>query len=75
MIELGCGGGGLCALAGAHICRRFTATDGSPQALELLRRNLRSNAPAFICERVGVQQLEWSNASQIKALQVCALRQ
>lgn len=62
----------MCAIAGAHTCRRFTATDGSPQALELLRENLRSNAHAFICERVAVQRLAWSDDAQIRALQARA---
>ena len=70
MVELGSGGGGLCAVAGAHTCRSFTATDGSPQALDLLRQNLRSNAHSFICERVVVQRLAWSDSAQIRAVQV-----
>ena len=70
VVELGCGGAGLCAVAGAHTCRRFTATDGSPQALDLLRQNLRSNAHSFIYERVGVQRLAWGDSAQIRAVQV-----
>ena len=61
MVELGCGGGGLCAMAAARTCRHYTATDGSPEAVRLLRGNLRANAAQFICERVACQRLAWGN--------------
>ncbi len=63
MVELGCGGGGLCAMAAAHTCRHFTATDGSPEAVRLLRKNLRANAAQFICERVACRRLAWGDAT------------
>lgn len=68
MVELGCGGGGLCAMAGAKTCRYYTATDGSPAAVKLLRANLRANAAHFIRERVACCRLAWGNiaaASQV----------
>ena len=68
MVELGAGGGGLCAMAGARTCRRFTATDGSPDAVSLLRANLRANGALFIRERVACRRLRWGDVAA--ALQV-----
>jgi len=62
VVELGAGGGGLCAMAGARTCRRYVATDGSPDAVALLRANLRANAALFIRERVACRRLRWGDA-------------
>ena len=72
MVELGCGAGGLCAMVGARVCRRYTATDGSPAAMRLLHANLRANAAQIICERVVCRQLAWGErvaAAQVRLWQ------
>ena len=65
VVELGSGGGGLCAMAAARTCRRYTATDGSPDAVALLRANLRANAALFMRERVASCRLRWGDAAAV----------
>ncbi len=44
MLEIGSGGNPAVAFAALRHCRRIVATDGSPEALRLLERNVRANA-------------------------------
>ena len=44
MLEIGSGGSPAVAFAALRHCRRIVATDGSPEALRLLERNVCANA-------------------------------
>lgn len=44
ILEIGSGGNPAVAFAALRHCRRVVATDGSPQALRLLERNMCTNA-------------------------------
>lgn len=48
----------------------MACTDGSPEALRLLARNLSANSAKFLAERVLLRQLTWGDARHIAALQV-----
>ena len=55
--ELACGPAALPSLAVLRWCRRVVATDESPAALGLLRRNAAANGLLFVIERLRLQQL------------------
>ena len=44
VLEIGSGGNPVVAFAALRHCRRLVATDGSPEALRLLERNICANA-------------------------------
>ncbi len=48
----------------------MVCTDGSPEALRLLARNLSANSAKFLAERVLLRQLAWGDVRHIAALQV-----
>ena len=74
VVELGAGGGALCAMAAATTCRHYTATDGSPAAVSLLRANLRANAAQFIRERVACCRLLWGDIAAASQVTDCGFR-
>eukprot|EP00887_Chlorella_sp_A99_P007498 scaffold2.g7498.t1 len=57
VVELGCGGAALPSLAALRWARWVVATDGSPAALALLRRNAAANGPLFVIERLRLHRM------------------
>ena len=60
ILEVGSGGNPAVAFAALRHCRRVVATDGSPQALRLLKRNVCTNARS-----VGMHHLPCRHSSEL----------
>eukprot|EP00933_Yihiella_yeosuensis_P015221 TRINITY_DN13350_c0_g1_i2.p1 TRINITY_DN13350_c0_g1~~TRINITY_DN13350_c0_g1_i2.p1 ORF type:complete len:332 (+),score=44.27 TRINITY_DN13350_c0_g1_i2:45-1040(+) len=68
LLELGCGVG-LMSLFAASQGAQVTATDGSPRALRIARKNAEANLPeSMFWSRLTFRQLQWEKAQSVEAL-------
>eukprot|EP00898_Chlorokybus_atmophyticus_P000898 jgi/Chlat1/1809/Chrsp135S02127 len=72
VIELGCGGAGVCAMSLSAVgARSVLATDGDVDTLELLRKNLAHNVESIpTIELIKTQRLRWDHPDDISDINI-----